>query len=267
MSDNIPLLITGCIAPVKEQPWLKISNASTRLQQYIDSIKFYIDSSNFSHIVFCENSNYSYAQKGELLTYAHNKNKTLEWHSFMGNSDLVRQHGKGIGEDEIYAYAFAHSPSLKEAKTFAKVTGRLKLRNINSLTTKNISKHNYFIRDIYRGKGKKGVDTRFFICNRFFFEQELLNCYQKSSIKENKSQPLEEVYFKLLKGRYKCLKGYPLFDGVSAGNGKEYTKEPKFQLLFFNLLAKIGLFNKFFYFIFLSMRLRFKLQSIIDRIK
>ena len=95
------LLITGCISPIKNQKWLQISDKKIRLEQYLDSIKFYIDDSIFSRIIFCDNSGCQYDGLLDLLSYAASKNKKLEWLSFEGNPNLVMKWGKGAGEDEI----------------------------------------------------------------------------------------------------------------------------------------------------------------------
>lgn len=253
------LLITGCINPIKKQEWLQISNDKVRLQQYIDSIKYYIKYSCFDEIVFCENSNYQCDERYELEKLAGSIGKKLEWLSFSGNCEIVKLWGKGAGEDEIVSFAIKNSATLKQADCFAKVTGRLILKNINSIVKKCKKNNNYFIRDVYRDKNRFGVDTRFYIIEKSFFENNLMNCYR--TIKKEKSVPLEEIYYSLLKGSYCCFREYPRFEGCSAGNGRDYGKEPFFQYVYFDFFARLGLFNIFFNIVFLIVRLRCKIMK------
>ena len=146
-NDEITLLITGCISPVKGQLWLCIGDESIRLRQYVESIKFYIDSSDLKKIVFCENSGFVYNECDSLKKYALQKGKELEWLSFKGNESSVRKYGKGAGEDEIYLYAFENSKLLKSSLSFVKVTGRLIVTNINEIVCSVKKNVNYFFCD------------------------------------------------------------------------------------------------------------------------
>ncbi len=263
----LTLLITGCIDPERNQKWLLISDAKTRLDQYIDSIIFYINSSAFSNIIFCDNSNFDYDAKDSLISYALSKGKKLEWISFEGNKELVKKWGKGAGEDEIVSYVLKNSELMKTANSFAKVTGRLKLQNINQMIQKCHSQNNYFLKDVYRGN-KNGVDTRFYFINKLFFTKNLQHCYQKSEAVENLSgKPLEEIYFKLLNNNYKGFTRYFKFSGTSAGNGRNYEKEWPCLLLFWDFLARLRLFNSLFELVFISMKIKFKLLKLFKKDK
>ena len=48
---NRTLIITGCIEPVK-QNFLKILDVNERLEQYIESVEYYIKESLCDHIIF-----------------------------------------------------------------------------------------------------------------------------------------------------------------------------------------------------------------------
>ena len=243
--DDVVLLITGCICPVKDQAWLCLGDESVRLQQYVASIKFYIDASDVKKIVFCENSGFVYKDCALLVDYADAKGKKLEWLSYKGDESLIRKYGKGAGEDEIYSYALEHSELLKDARSFVKVTGRLIVENINRLINNIEDGICYFNRDVYRPH-YKGVDTRFYVADKAFFEQNLLNCYKIKEKKGLQERALEDVFFCLLKGRYKCLRGFPIIKGVSAGNGRDYSKENNLLIFIFNCFGYLNLFNKLF---------------------
>ena len=98
VNEDVVLLITGCICPNQNQRFLVLKDAEERLKQYLDSIRFYIESSPFTKIVFCDNSAYSCDSVQELMDVAQKRNKTLEWLSFQGNHEKITEQGKGYGE-------------------------------------------------------------------------------------------------------------------------------------------------------------------------
>lgn len=241
---DIPLLITGCIAPTVDQKWLVIADENIRLNQYVDSIAFYIKSSFFKKIVFCDNSGYKYEDAVKLIRLANEMGKAFEWISFKGDYSLVRKYGKGAGEDEIVDFALNNSTLLKNAKSFAKTTGRLKIRNINKVCRNIVDGENYFYRDIYRTHCH-GVDTRFYVCDKKYFSDILRNCYNGKTLNPDE-YALEDIYYKLLNGNYHDFSGYFDILGVSGGNGRIYTNEFSIWKHVFDIFCRLNLYNKLF---------------------
>lgn len=257
MENNIVLIITGCINPVKEQNWLYIKDKDERLRQYLESIRFYLTHCIVRKIVFCENSNYAcFMAKQALIKLAKDCNKQLEWLGFNGDSNLVKLHGKGYGEAEIMNYVCSHSSLLKESTQLVKVTGRLIVKNINEIILSTQVNSNYFYRDIYRSH-LHGVDTRCYICNIEYFKGYLNNCYEKV---KNKNLALEDAYFILLGNNFKAPKEYLRIYGISGGNGRVYGDESKFFLKIFDMLCTLGVFNTLFPLWFVSFKLWKKLK-------
>lgn len=240
---NIPIIITGCIKPNKNQKWLCIKDDKIRLKQYIDSLVFYISYSISKYIIFCENSGYNYDGIQELKSLATSYNKKFEWISFNGNHVAVTHYSnKGIGEDEIIDYAFEHSEYLKYSTSFCKITGRLCIVNINNILITINKGRNYFLRDLYLGHNH-AVDTRFYICDTISFLNNLRKCYYKKGIYQ--TMTLEEVYYKLLDSNYSGMTYYPNVVGVSAGDShnRDYSNEPKFLFAISNILCRLHIFN------------------------
>lgn len=244
MIDNttISLIITGCIAP-PSQKWLFIKDPEQRLNQYISSIQFYIKESPFTKIIFCDSSNYAYGNINSLVELAHSNGKQLEWLSFLGNQERVQRYGKGVGEDEIMQYVFAKSRLLRQSKMFCKITGRLKVDNINEIICALKSSNNYFVRDLYRPHNH-GLDTRCYLAEIDFFNNRLLNCYNKEHITH--TMAFEDVFFTLVEGQYATLPRYPRVKGISAGNCRDYSKESVILFKISNFLCKVGLFKSLF---------------------
>lgn len=123
---KIVLLLTACINPV-DMPFTIISKVSERYNQYIDALNFYIENVKIP-IVFCENSN------TDIGEFHNNKScKQIELLTFDGNHD--KTHGKGYGEAEIIEYAIMNSNIIDKNAYIIKITGRLVVKNINSLIT------------------------------------------------------------------------------------------------------------------------------------
>ncbi len=252
--NQVVLIITGCISPNLHQQFLVLKDENERLKQYISSILFYIEESPLKKIVFCENSNYKYSGIGELEKIAENSGKQFEWLSFQGDFERVKTDGKGYGEGEIIEYALNNSKMMQQCISFAKVTGRLKIRNINDFFVKIKTNRNYFNRDIYGGRG---VDTRFYICNKDFFNTHLLTAYRELIV-DGRMFSIENVYYKILKkiGCFSSLRSYPDFQGVSGGNGINYSEMSIPLRRFYSVLCRIGLFNSVYTLIFAYKRIK-----------
>lgn len=243
--NSIALIITGCIQPNPNQI-LAIKDKDTRLMQYIDSIRFYIDDSLFTKIIFCDNSNCSDKSIICLKEYASDKKKIFEYLTFRGNEEIVLKYSnKGCGEDEIMEYIFSNSRLIKTVDSFFKVTGRLKLININEILSKSRIGKNYFLRDLYGGF--HWLDTRFYILTKDYYIKNVNRCYDRVN---DFSLPYEVVFFSLIK-HYRGLAYYPLVKGISGGNNHVYDNDRGFLFYCCNALCRLGLYNRFFPFILL----------------
>lgn len=244
-SDEVVLIITGCICPNKNQRFLVLKDEDERLQQYVSSIRFYITESPFTKIVFCENSNYPYQQIGELVELAQLHGKAFEWLAFQGDQEQIRAQGKGYGEGEIIRYALIHSELAVKARSFAKVTGRLTISNIDKVIRRMKPKMNYFNRDIYRGHGK---DTRFYLCDIVFYKEKLMDAYLETCELPGRELAIEDIFYVRLHRNKYCrnLKAFPSFQGCSGGNGRDYSKVPRLTIWLYGVFCKMNIFDDFY---------------------
>gem|GEM_PF-1582104 len=65
-----------------------------RVQQYVDTLIFYITKSFFTHIVFCDGTNYDMVNINFLQNLAKIYNKKIEFLSFQQDISLVLSKGK-----------------------------------------------------------------------------------------------------------------------------------------------------------------------------
>lgn len=230
--DLLCLIITGCINPNSNVPVLSVKDGDLRRRQYIDSIRFYIEKTNFENIVFCENSG---AQKDDSLEKTAKKNgKKFEWLSFSGDVDKAITKGKGFGEIEIINYAIAHSKLLSEKKLIFKVTGRLIIKNVNWFIRLGKPSVNYFM-----GREDAFVDTRCYCISRETFEKYFSQSGER--VDDTHGVFLEHVFYKIISEEnveYRLFPIEPEFSGVSGSKGYSYDS-PHYKNVTKSIIAYI----------------------------
>lgn len=215
-------IITGTIRPANLANQLKICNEEERLSQYAESLKFFIEAKAFNKIIFCENSNYGTEDLAALEEMARDNGVRLEILSFQGNVQQVERHGKGYGEGEIMEYVFDHSELVREEPFFVKITGRMKVMNIQKLVSVMKPEKSYF--NIPNSTLRTLYDTRIYGMPTEQFKR----CFQKAYLKvwDKQGIYLEHIYTQTLKEngiKVTNFPRYPRIIGISGSTGGSYT--------------------------------------------
>ena len=225
--DDI-ILLTACINP-GEMPFTVVSDATQRLNQYLLALQFYLQNTSCP-IVFVDNSN---MDKTPFLEYESQYGSRLEILSFDGNK--VKTQGKGLGEMEIIEYALIHSKFnlLLDKHRIVKITGRLIVRNINSLL-KCDKWHLYPYKSIvcHVNSDLTFADSRIFISLGSFMN---LLVKQKKYLNDTKGIYFEHLLCQQIK-QQKTFTFFPFitephFEGISGSTGIKYEK-PNTSLLY-----------------------------------
>ena len=225
--DNI-ILLTACINP-GGMPFTVVSDATQRLNQYLLALQFYLQNTSCP-IVFVDNSN---MDKTPFLEYESQYGSRLEILSFDGNK--VKTQGKGLGEMEIIEYALIHSKFnlLLDKHRIVKITGRLIVRNINSLL-KCDKWHLYPYKSIvcHVNSDLTFADSRIFISLGSFMN---LLVKQKKYLNDTKGIYFEHLLCQQIK-QQKTFTFFPFitephFEGISGSTGIKYEK-PNTSLLY-----------------------------------
>ncbi len=174
--ESVCLVMTACISPPAQVINLCVKDMDYRKQQYIEAICFYIEKTEVKNIVFCDNS--AQPVNEMLCRRAKEKRKNFEWLSFQGDYQKVEELGKGYGEGEILEYVVNNSKLLKKCNYMAKITGRLKLLNINAVL-RLLSTSAFHFRSYLHEDNGLFVDTRFFVARIDHFRGELVDVYKK----------------------------------------------------------------------------------------
>jgi hypothetical protein len=240
--EKVILLITGAIdITLFQVPETKLTQLTERLKQYLFSIEYAIDNySKVDHIIFCENTNYSYDYSG-LQNKAKQRGKILEIITFMGDYDTIQKKGKGYGEGEIIKYAFEKSEILQESQFFYKLTGRILIQNLDKIINSTPSKNAFiFLSNLPCNQGNK-VETILYKTDTTLYKQVLINAYKE--VNDSRKYFLEYVFFNKLKSLAipsfgKC----PIFIGISGSTGDLYTKS-KIQLMKSIIYNKLNFYS------------------------
>ncbi|MFA9186501.1 hypothetical protein [Flavobacterium magnesitis] len=221
-------------------------DAGVRLKQYVDSVLFYLQSKKIDKIIICDNSLFDYSEIKVINDQALLNGKKIEFLNFEGDIKKIQEFGKGYGEGEIVQYVFKNSKLIREDEDcFLKVTGRLKLSNVDSILNYFKPKCNYFQPAILNPFTKSfKVDTRFYQLSKETFISFFMDSYKLVNDKD--SFFLEHVYFRKLKEekvKYKPFNQLPFFVGISGSTGISY----EFSKLSF---IKKTIFFKMFRFIY-----------------
>lgn len=226
--DNV-ILLTGTIDPSCFSSRGKkinvfLTDAEERLKQYNSTIKRLICESSFTDIVFVENSNYQFDTK-ELVKLAKEHGKEFEFIKQRLNIEqinMVKKRGKSYGEASLIDFAFENSILIKKYDAVYKITGRIFLKNSETILKKQKNGNSEFI-----CKNKLGwMNTEFFKMLKsdyyavFNKALKIVNDYEKRCI--------EQVYYKLaVDNRLKvtCFQSYPLLTGrVASEQNRQYDK-------------------------------------------
>lgn len=220
------LLITSSI--FSSAPYTLINDSDTRLNQLLNSIIKWVTEYPEIKIVVCDGSGFDF-QECNLCKELYRMNQRLEFISFNNSYELVKILGKGFGEGEIIEYAIKNSSFIHECDSFAKVTGRLFVKNVKKyFTSKKINLYcqlNFSFKFIFLPIKCNSFDTRFYVIDKELYVKHFMKLYQE--VNDNKGIFLEHVFLKKVKelhGKHEDIKFWNYFEviGVSGSTGKIY---------------------------------------------
>jgi hypothetical protein len=244
VTDKSALVITSCIYTTA--PYTFLTDPGERKKQYTDSIIFFIKKSPFKRIVVCDNSGFNYPDSLNDLAREHNKQ--LELLFFHANNELVSQYGKGYGEGEILAFVLANSLLIGQSESFMKITGRLKLLNVEPLLRRLDEGENYFMplsllrpRFMLPGPARRCVDVRVYYTTKTFFKDHLLDAYK--NVRDRNTFFLEHAYHQAMvnaAGQVKCFPVAPEITGMSGSNGWMFEERSYLKKIVTRMVLFLG---------------------------
>lgn len=231
MKRGETVLLTACIAPGPDVPYLVLRDAGQRLADYAESLVCWLRTPSVSAVVFCDNSGYPF-EDASFIALARALGKELEVLCFAGNLGAER-YGKGYGEGLLCDYAFSQSRLLRETVSFYKVTGRLYVANFDriaalharhesvfSLTSSRVS---YAVRHLRGKREPRGVDTRLFKVSTDLYRRRLLGCY--GEVNDRAGRIFEHVvHDRIAPEPVASFLECPRYSGRSGTTGKRFSE-------------------------------------------
>ena len=215
-----------------------MQDSKKRVFHTLEGLEHWLALSPNLQIVICDGSDFDF----EPLLSKKFPGRKIESLYFQNSSEEVQKNGVGYGEGEIIKYALKHSEYLHNSDYVIKCTGKLWVSNIQDCLNEWNSDFiaNAHFLNIFSLHPIKidYIDTRFYIFNKKFYIDNLLDSYKESSFGENKS--IENIFLKVLLDLN--IKGFifsinPFIHGMSGASGTYYKNNLRRSLK--NKLKKI----------------------------
>ena len=212
---DVVLVLTGCVIP-NCNCGLKVTDINIRKKHYYDSIRWYLENTPYK-IVFCENSGTD--MSGDFHEYC----DRIEFVTYISSKEEGENRSKGYKEMEILQYAWNNSDFIKNGGVFVKITGRLILKNIESVINHLVNKKTTSFFSSYQNARLPMADCRFFFFTKdvwpilLSYKEKIFHCY-------NFEHVMYDIYNECKNSGIKFIYPPYLFDvtGVSGGYGYSY---------------------------------------------
>lgn len=215
-TNSIAILLTATIKP-NNMSNTQLQDKEKRQQQYLEAINYYLNKTDLK-LIFCENSGFDIYDN----IINSEKKERLEYLTFKGNI-FDYSLGKGYGEFQIIQYALKNSVFIKECDYILKITGRLKIINIDKIIKRfnSISGgNNFFIEFTFQNF----INTVCFIIPSKQLEKIFIK--RKNIINENKQYYIENFLYDnlLLVNKINLFEIHPFIEGISGTLNIPYNK-------------------------------------------
>ena len=224
--------MTATITPPFGVPLLARFDPALRLQDYEQSLKFYLPllNTHFHSIIFAENSNSDVSSLQKIVDQA-GMGDLVEFIVFNG-LDHPPAYGRAYGEFKLIDHVMQSSEVTKkydEASVFWKVTGRYIVRNLDQILNHRPSNFDIFCN--LRKIPKHWADMFLIAWTLKGYESFLHRIHHKLIADENCLVQPEEVFIDLLdaasKKEIKLAPRFivtPLVDGVRGSDNQNYSE-------------------------------------------
>jgi hypothetical protein len=230
------ILLTGTIKPDAVLS-LGRTDALQREKDYYEAVNHWIKKG--IPVVFCENSNYD----SELISSI--SEPGFEFIQYKEFADLSLK-GKGYGEFNLMKFAFENSKFIEEADTIIKVTGRLIVKNFNSILRRTENWDFDILSPLEVNLAWS--DSRFIVFKKSFFTDYFVK--KGEEINDSTGYCFERalasaIHYAIGDGKkWEMIPVYPNYIGFSGTNNQKYTLF-KYEIL--KKLIKFPLFRFLLY--------------------
>lgn len=224
MRNDICLLLTSTIE-VKNKSLVRRNDTLVRLNDYKTALKkWLLKQKSLSKIVFVDNSGYPLDELKEVVRGNNPFNKEVEFVSFNSSEDL--QLDRSRGELKTIDFALENSEIIKTCDCFAKVTGRVFIKNIDKIA---LSIPDYFHIVSNFSNNLTYIDTVVIFFQKDYYKKHIAE-YAKLNANDEERLYIERVYAKAVLQtiaedyRWFPLGREPVIDGMSGTKNKPYSR-------------------------------------------
>ena len=244
--SQLAILLTACVNP-NGMAYTTVQNPQIRLNQYKTTLRWYLENTK-EKIVFIENTLCDFSND----FYEYITSGRLEYITFEGNT-YNRMLGKGYGEAMILNTALEQSKILRESDTIIKITGRLKILNINKLIH-NIKSQKTVYANTDIKNGHAFCYSTIFISPKEFLKKYFLP--KINSLNDSNGYYFEHLLYDTMMIWRKAgeshsdFKSPLIIDGISGSTGKKYLiskRGLRLKSLIKYLAHKHGIYRNHFY--------------------
>jgi hypothetical protein len=223
MRNNICLLLTSTIE-IQNKSLVQRNNTQQRLRDYKEALRSWLTrQKSISKIVFVDNSGYP-LEEFKVLVESNNNlfNKQIEFLSC--DPYEVSKLDRSGGELKTIDYALEKSEIMKDCAYFAKITGRLFIRNIDKIVD-NLPNYFHIVSNFSNNLTNMMTVLIFF--DKGFYKEKIAK-YSVLNVNDQKREYIERVYAKA--GHRAIGEDYrwfpfshePIIDGMSGTKDRPY---------------------------------------------
>ena len=203
---DFPLVLAATIDP-RGMADLTVADKLAREGQYLETFSFYLAQRWTAKIVFIENSGHDLSKFIDLaLNYPAVETELISCNL----NDFPREFGKSYGEMQMLDYAVDNSSLLAGSDGFIKVTGRLRILNLNKLLFEARRRQPWVLfcdtkdHPIYdwmrNGWNGHSADTRFYIVTKSFYRAYFYGSYK--ALNDSMGLLVEMLFFETIKSQH-----------------------------------------------------------------
>jgi hypothetical protein len=217
------LLLTATIEP-RNMTAVNLADPTQRRVQYLKAVQFWLRDPSRPRVILVENSGADLSNFHELASREPDRLEIIG----LPHEPFPVALGKGYGEFRMVDAAVTRSRQMASATWFAKLTGRLTLTNLATLTNR-LPKHFDLVADahIVPHVANGGVvDTRLLFLSTRFYRSQVMGIYRQMD--DHAGRYAEHTFFRLMSAApaesdiRTRLPAEPRWRGVSGSTGQRY---------------------------------------------
>lgn len=218
-----PVLLTTAINPPDNFPFLRMTDASSRLIATKASVFFWA-LQGAAQIVIADATGADVLNADDVTNLSR-MNVQVEQIKYQQDTGEIIARGKGFAEGRLLRFAVNNSILIQSSEAFFKCTGKVYCRNFKSIVAlieKNKISSIFWKADNFQDEL---VETRFYYCNKALFVDKILPAYERSNDHQGPTGYAEACCYKAVHATLRPVRAVrPLLSGYSGSTSEQYQE-------------------------------------------